>query len=112
MAKANRADALKQSGVQTNIIGMLRQYGLYLLGQRIHLVVGLGRQQVEENSRHTRQQTIVTLILLRIDNGIVEGRFLRIVDNLLYLFIIATNTLHEGLFVVLHPYTVEGYHVM
>ena len=46
-------DTLKQLFIQADVIGMLRQYRTHLLCQGIHLVVGLCREQIKENGRHT-----------------------------------------------------------
>ena len=45
-------DALKEFRIQPHVIGVLRQDGLYLLRQGIHLVVRLGTEQVEEYRRY------------------------------------------------------------
>ena len=45
----NVLDAFEEAFVETKVIGMLRQNGAHLLCQRIHIVIGLGRQQVEEH---------------------------------------------------------------
>ena len=57
-------DALKQPLVQPYVVGVLRQDGRHLLCQRIHLVVGLRTQQVEEHARRTRQQVVVVVLLV------------------------------------------------
>ena len=41
--------SLEELFVESHIVGMLCEDGLYLLSQRIHLVVGLGAKQVEEH---------------------------------------------------------------
>ena len=106
-------DALKESGVEPHVVGMLRQYGLYLLCQSIHLVVSLCRQQVEEHSTHAVQQVVVALlVVILVDDGIVEGRLRRVIDSLLYLLVVTSYALHEGLFIVLQTYTVEGRRVV
>ena len=48
MMQVYLADALKELGVQSYVVGVLCQDGLHLLCQRIHLVIGLCTQQVEE----------------------------------------------------------------
>ena len=45
-------NAFKQFLVQSDIVGMLCQDGLYLLCQRIHLIVRLSTHQVEEHGTH------------------------------------------------------------
>ena len=102
--------ALKQALVQTDIVGMLGKDGTHLLSQRIHLVVGLGRKQIKEYSRNATQQIVVALLILLViytDNGIVECRFCRIIDNTLYLFIVATDAFQHSLFEIFHADTVE-----
>ena len=97
-------DPLKQFLVQADVVRMLRQDRTHLLRQRIHFVVGLGREQIEEHRRGTSQQIIVmiaVLLVIHIDDGIVESRFIRIIDDLLYLFIITTDTLQHRLLVIL-----------
>ena len=106
------SDALKEPGVQSHVVGMLCQQGLHLLCQSVHLVVGLSTEQVEEYGAYPRQQVVVALVLLRVDDGIVEGRLLRVVDGLLYLLVVATDTFQEGLFVVFQPDAVERYGVV
>ena len=87
---------------------MLCQYRAQLLCQLIHLVVGLCRQQIEEYARGTRQQVIViVLLIVHRDNRIVKRRLLGVIDNLLYLLILTTDTLHEGLLEVLQADAVE-----
>ena len=112
MMQMHLTDTLKQAGIEAHVVGVLCQNGLQLLCQRIHLVVGFSRQQVEEHRRHSGQQIIVSLVLLRIDNRIVEGRLLRIVDGLLDLFIVTTDALHEGFLVVLQTNTVKGHSIV
>ena len=41
--------ALKKFLIQSDIVGMLSQYRTHLLCQRIHIVVGLSRQQIKEH---------------------------------------------------------------
>ena len=48
MVQVYLTDTLKESGIQTHVVGMLGEDGLHLLGQRIHLVVGFCAEQVEE----------------------------------------------------------------
>ena len=91
---------------------MLCQYGLHLLRQRIHLIVRLGTQQIKEHRRHTRQQVVIALVLLRIDDGILERWLLRIVDSFLYLLVVATDAFHEGLLEVLQTDAIKGHHIM
>ena len=105
-------DALKQPGIQPDVVGMLGQDGLHLLCQGIHFVVGLSTQQVEEHGRHPRQQVVVTLVFLSVDDGVVKSRTFRIIDGLLYLFIVAADTLHESLLIVFYADAVEGHRVM
>ena len=103
---------LKQPWVQPYVVGVLRQDGLHLLSQCVHLVVRLCRQQVEEHRAHAAQQVVVALVLLGIDDGVVERRLLRVVDGLLYLLIVAADALHEGLLVVFQADTVERHRVV
>ena len=108
-------DTLKQFFVESDIIGMLRQDWTHLLGQGIHLIVGLSRQQIEEYSTDTTQQVIIALTILLVihtDDGIVESWFLGIVDNLVYLFLVTTDTLHKRLLIVLQTDTVKGHRVV
>ena len=108
-------DALKEFLVETNIIGMLCQNRTHLLRQGIHLVVGLRRQQVEEHGTHTAEQVVVILAILlviHIDDGIVESGLFRIIDDLLDLLVVTTDTFQHGLLVVLHTDTVKGGHVV
>ena len=112
MMQVYLTDAFKEFRIQPHVIGVLRQDGLYLLRQSIHLVVGLGTEQVEEHRRHPRQQVVVALVLFGIDDGIVEGRTLGVVDGLLYLFVITTDTLHEGFLEVFQSDAVEGHGVV
>ena len=101
-------DTLKQLLVQSYVIGMLRQYGLHLLSQSVHLVVGLSTQQVKKHRRHTVQQVVITIrLILFTDNSIVEGGLLGVVDGLLYLLVVTTDALHEGFLIVLQTDTVE-----
>ena len=105
-------DALKQPGVQSHVVGVLSQDGLYLLCQSIHLVVRFCTQQIEENGRNPRQQVVVALILLRINNGVVEGGLLGVVDDFLYLLVIPADALHEGLLIIFHTDTVKGHRIV
>ena len=106
-------DALKESRVQSDVVGMLRQYGLYLLSQCVHLVVGLSREQVEEHRAHAVEQIIVAFgLVVLVDDGIVERGLGGVVDGFLYLLIITTDALHESLLVVFQSDAVEGYGVV
>ena len=101
-------DAFKQPRVQPNVVGMLRQNRRHLLRQRVHLVVRLGRQQVEEHRRRAVQKVVVVVLLVvNRDDRVVERRLLRVVDYLLYLLVLAAYALHEGLLEVLQADTVE-----
>ena len=105
--------SLEEFFVQSHVICMLGEHGLQLLGQGLHLVVGLGAHQVEEHGRYPAQQVVIPVIVfLGIDDGIVECGLFGIVDGLLYLLIIAADAFQKSLFVVLHPNTVEGHGVM
>ena len=97
-------DTLEQFLVQADIIGMLRQDRTHLLCQCIHLIVCLGREQIEEHCRDTSQQVIVMLtvfLIIHVDDGIVEGRFIGVVDDLIDLFIITADTLQHRLLEIL-----------
>ena len=92
----------KEFLIEAHIIGMFCQDGLHLLCQGVHLVVGLSTQQIEENGRHAIQQVIIPLrIIILVNDGIIEGGLLWIVNRFLYQFVITTNTFHKGLFIVL-----------
>ena len=104
-------NAFKQFLVQTYIVGMLGQYRTHLLCQRIHIVVGLGRQKIKEHRRHATQQIVVSILILLVvntDDGIVEGWLIGIIDNLLYLLVVTTYSLQHSLLVILHTDTVKG----
>ena len=106
-------DALKEPLVQSDVVGVLGQDGLYLLGQGIHLVVGLGREEVEEHRRHALQEVVVALgLVVLVDDGVVEGGLRRVVDGLLYLLVVAAYAFHEGRLEVFETYAVEGYGVV
>ena len=103
-------DALKEFLIEADVVGMLREDGTHLLGQRVHLVVRLGREQVEEHGAHPRQQVVIAcpvLLVVDTDDRIVEGGFLRVVDKLLYLFVVATDALEHRFLIVLQTDTVE-----
>ena len=105
--------ALEKLLVQPYVVGMLGQYGLHLLSQGLHLVVGLGTEQVEEHRGDALQQVVVALfVVLVVDDGVVESRLLRVVDGLLYLLVVAPDAFHESLFIVFHAYAVEGHRVV
>ena len=108
-------DAFKEFLIETDIIRMFGQDGTHLLGQGIHLVVGLSREQVEEDGCHPTEQVVVVIALFLVvhtDDGIVESGFLGIVDDLLDLFIIPTDALQHRLLEILQTDTVEGRHIM
>ena len=107
------ANALKQLWVQPHVVGVFGQYRLHLLCQRVHVVVGLSRQQVEEYRRNPVQQVVVAIALVEgVQNGIVESRFLRIIDGLFQVLIVAADTLHERLLVVFQSDAVKGHRVV
>ena len=107
------ADAFKQLGVQPHVVFMLRQDGLHLLSQLVHLVVRLSRQQVEEHRRNPFQQVVIAIALVKgIQDGIVESWFLGIVDSLLQILVVTTDALHEGLLVVCQLNTVKRHSVV
>ena len=108
-------DTFEQLLVQTDIIGVFGQDRTHLLGQGIHLVVGLSREQVEEDGRHPTEQVVVVIALFLVihtDDGIVESRFLGIVDDLVNLLIIPTDALQHRLLEIFQTDTVEGRHIM
>ena len=106
------AHPLEQPGVEPHVVGVLCQDGLYLLGQCVHLVVGLGTEQVEEYRRHAAQQVVVALVFLGVDDGVVECWLLRVVDGLLNLLVVASDAFHESLLVVFQTDAVEGHRVV
>ena len=110
MMAMNILYTFKEFLVEADIIGMFRQDGTHLLSQSIHIIIGLCREEVEEYCADTTQQIIVVLsifLIINIDDGIIEGRFLGIVNNLVDLLIITTDALHEGLLIVFQTDTVE-----
>ena len=109
------ADTLEELLVQADIIRVFRQDGAHFLGQCIHFVVGFCREQIEEDSRHPTKQIIIVIPLLLVvntDDSIVKSRFLGVVDNLLYLFVIATDAFKHSFLIVLQTDTVKGGYVM
>ena len=106
------ADTFKQTRIQTYVVRMLCQYGLHLLSQCIHVVVGLGRQQIEEYCRYPGQQVVIAFVLFGIDNRVVEGGLFRIVNRFLYLLVISADAFHEGFLKVLEFDAVKGHRIM
>ena len=97
-------DALEVSAVEHDIVGVLGEDGRQLLCQRVHIVVGLGREQVEEDLGHALEHVVG-----RGDGDrVVEGGRLGIVDDALDESIVLPNTFHDGGLVVLELYAVEG----
>ena len=108
-------DALKELFVQTDVVSMLRQDRTHLLGQLIHLIGGLCRKKIKEHSGDTRQKIVVAFAILLVidtDNGIIKGRFLGVIDDLLNLLVVTTNTFQHGLLVVLQTDAIKGGRVM
>ena len=108
-------DTFEEPFVQSDIIGMLGEYRTQFLCQGIHLVVGVSTQQIEEYTRHLRQQVIISLVVLIVvhtNDGVLKRRCRWVVDDHLYLLILTTDTLHESLLVVFQPYLVEGWNLM
>ena len=85
---------------------------LKFLCKSIHLVVCLCRKQIEEDCGNIVKQVIIAIIILCIDNRIVECRRLRIINELINMFIITTDAFHEGFLVMLHLYKVERWSLM
>ena len=113
VVQVNVFHTLEKALVQPYVVSMLCQDGLHLLGQGLHFIVGLGAEQVEEHRRYTLKQVVVAVfVFLGIDDGVVESRFVRVVDGLLYLLIITPDSFHESLFVVFHAYAVEGHSIV
>ena len=104
---------LEELLVEAHVVGMLRQDGAHLLCQGVHLVVGLGREEIEEHGRHTVEQVVVALrVVVLVDDGIVESGSCRIIDGFLEVFLVTADALHERLLIVLHTDTVEGRRVV
>ena len=102
-------DALKQLAVEPHVVGMFRQYGLQLLGQCIHLVVGFCTQQIEEHGGYPRQQVVVAVVVvIGMDDGIVESGLVWIVDGLVHQFFVSAYAFHESLLIVFQANLVEG----
>ena len=94
-------NALEQALVQPDIVGVFCQYWLYLLGQRVHLVVGFCAKKVEKHCRYTRQQVVIpVLVVVNVDYGVVECRLFRVVDGFFYLLVVTAYSFHEGFFKV------------
>ena len=98
---------LKQFLVKSHVVGVLGEHRLHLLSKRIHLVVCLGAEEIEEHRAHASQQTIIVFVVILVENGVVEGWLLRVVYYLVQLFVVAANAFHEGLFIVFKPYFIE-----
>ena len=96
----------EQLFIQTDVVGMFGKNRTHFLGQRIQLVVGLRTQHAREYVRHPIQQVIIMLSFRRVDpnDSVLKRRCFRIVDDLLYLFIIAPDTFHESFFVIFGMY--------
>ena len=107
-------DFLKEPFVQPYVVGVLGQDGLHLLCQGVHLVVGLGAEQVEEDGRHTREQVVVPLglVVLVHHDGIVKGGSVGIVHNPVNLLVLASDAFHEGFFKMFQLDTVKGHGVV
>ena len=96
-------DALEVAFVEHDVLGVLREQGLHLLCQRIHLVVGMGTEQVEERRGDPFQGAVIE----RVD-GVLERRRFGIVQDALQVSILAAHALEHGLLVVLETDLVEG----
>ena len=104
---------LKQALVQAHVVGVLCQYGLYLLCQSVHFFVCLRAQKVEEHRGHARQKVVISLlVILRIYYRIVESGLLCVVYRLVYQFVVSPYAFHEGLFKVFHAYVSERHRVV
>ena len=103
-------DALKQLLVESDIIAVLCQYGTHFLCQCIQLIVALGTQHTVEHGRYPVQQRVVAYSLgdIYACDGILESGFFGVVNYLVYLLVITSDTFHKSLFIVRNSYPVEG----
>jgi len=96
-------DPEPEVGVEHHAVAVLGQEGRHLLGQCVHLVVGVGTDEVEERRRHLRQRAVA----LGYD-GVLEGGGLRVLGDAFDVGHVALHALHHGFFVVLETDLVEG----
>ena len=113
MRAMNGLDAFEETAVEPNVIGMLGQDGLHLLRQGVHFIISLSREHIEKHVRDALQQVVVALrFVVAVDDGVVESGFFGVVDGFLYLFVVTTDTLHEGFLEVFYAYLVERHGFM
>ena len=106
-------DALNEAWVESHVVGVLCQNRLQLLCQRIHLVVGFSRHQIEKYSRDTSQQVVVALfVFIAGDDGVVESGLLWIIDDFVNLLVVTAYSFHECLFVVFKSDFIEGHSIV
>ena len=105
----NELDALEELLVQGDIVGMLGENRTQFLCQFFHLIAGFCTHHAREYIGNTTQEIVIMLALLGIyaGNGVLEGRFCRVIDNLISGLVIASDTFHESLFVITELDAVE-----
>ena len=96
-------DAQPEVGVEHHAVAVLGQDGGHLLCQGVHLVVGVGTDEVEEGVGDLRQGAVA----LGYD-GVLEGGGFGILRDALYVGHVALHAFHHGSFVVLEADLVEG----
>ena len=97
--------ALEELLVQRDVEAMLAQDGLHLLGQGQHVVCAVAFYDVVCHAQDLTQQ--VARIFQRLD-GVLEGRFLGVVDNGGNLLVLQFDALQHSWLVVLGLDFVEG----
>ena len=104
----NSLHALKVALVEEDVVGVFREDGRHLLRQRVHLVVGLGREEVEEDLCDALQHVVGR----HHGDGVVERRRLGIVGDELDEGVIHADAFKHGRLIVLEAYLVEGCRVV
>ena len=106
--------ALEQAWVENDIVAVLGENRTELLGQGLHVVVGLGAHEAREDRGHTVEQVVVVFALAVVGdgNGVVECGLVGVVDDLRDLLVVAADALHEGGLKILKAYLVEWHRVM
>ena len=107
MVGVDGPNALPQGFVEHNLVAVLGQYGRHLLGQGVHLVVGVGTEQIEKHVADARQRAVASG-----NDGVLESGLLGIADDALDVGIVALHALEHCFFVILKLYLVEGHRVV
>ena len=105
---------LEDARIEADVVGVLGQQRTHLLRQRLHLLVALGGEEVEEHATDAPEEVVVVLrmVVVVAHEGVVERGLGRVGEHLLHLLVLTAHALQHRLLHVLEGEAAEGRRVV